>query len=350
MSKLPGTPYQLVEVMRNKLLPWVESGAPFILMQPHPREMGVIKVRSVEGELLRAQRGWGTQVREQFWLDQNMNAMSVPYLGCVLEGEADMMVGMTTAMQRKHPSKEKRWVVTLPQSSFFLAPPGVPFSAGTRVHWERPHPENAYSIITWFQIHPAGASYHACACEDGNHPGTAYHVIRDNRLLPVVESIIEEMQTSKAGSLPVAYHYLSILLHYITRGLANNNYHLLEENRESPASAHPPSSSIPTLQRALAFIDMNLNNPTLTVSSIASHVQVSQTHLNRIFRQEMKISVKQHIIKKRHQLACQMLIETSYNVRQVSNYCGYGHFCSFIKSFTQHEGISPLQYRYRHNK
>src|SRR5690606_27838297 len=104
------------------------------LMTPPPRPADGMAVHEIEGELLQVQRGWGHEVREQFWLDENLNAMTVPYLGCVLEGEADIVVGMTTAMHRKKQSGPKRWVVSMNAGQFFIAPPGVPVSAGGKIH------------------------------------------------------------------------------------------------------------------------------------------------------------------------------------------------------------------------
>lgn len=347
MIRLPATSYQLLDVLRNHLIPWAEHGAPLILVETPPRPSCAVKVQPVEGELLRVQRGWGREVRQQFWLEQNLNAMSVPYLGCVLEGEADIMIGMTTAMHRRNPLACKRWVISVKAGQFFITPPGVPISAGGKVHWERPNPEAAESVILWFQFHPTGVSYHACSSKDGEHYGSGYLAIRNERFLSVVENVISEMQSRTSQSLALAYHHLSILFRYMARSLESNHCDV-SDNMTAAAALRPDLlQRPPVLHRALEFIEMNLSDHKLNVATIATHAQVSPTHLNRIFREEMGLPVKQFVSNKRHEIACQMLVETSYSIRQISLYCGYVQVPSFIKAFSQREDIPPLRYRNR---
>jgi len=128
---------QLLETLRGQLIPWANSSAPFVLLSAPPRVIGSNQVSERPGKALPLKHGNGRIVREQYWSDQNMNSTSVPYFGCVTEGEADLVVGTTTAMCRKMKIPGKRWIIQMPKGSFFLLPPGIPFCGGADIHWER---------------------------------------------------------------------------------------------------------------------------------------------------------------------------------------------------------------------
>lgn len=348
--KLPNSLHrQFQETLRNQLIPWANSSAPFILMDAPPRMIGTFSMSERPGTALPMKHGDGQNMRFRYWKDQNMNSSSIPYLGCVVEGEADQEVGITTAESRKRKISGTRWIVQIPKGSFFLYPPGIPYSGGGDVHWKRPHPEKAYSRIFWMHILESGANCHFSTSDKGklwSHPNI---FIPGNQLYAVAQNMIREMQEEPPQYVPLLYHQLGLLLNYTLRNLliAAKTPALMDDvSLETRLSPRQPASTL--VERALAYIDENLHDRQLTVEKIAAQIHISATHLNRLFQQELHSSVKALVIKRRMENGAKLLVESSLTVNQIYGMCGY--YCSppFIRAFVSYFGVSPTQYRLSH--
>jgi AraC-like DNA-binding protein len=336
---------QILDVLRNKLIPWSESGTPFMLLDAPPKLIGTNIITEQPGPKLPIQHGKGQNVRTQRWAEENMNTMTSPYMGCVVKGEADIVIGTTSAMCRKLKILGKRWIISAPQQNIFMVPPHIPVSSGMHPHWERPHPERAYSRILWFQFHGNGVSCHFCTSDKGEHHTHPVYFIQGTKFLPLANALIDEMTAQSPQYLPLVYHNLGVLLHLMVRGLlqakADGTLHELETARFSENAANANV----LIQHAIDFIDQNIYDQPLTLQQIANHLQLSPRHLSRIFRRETDMSVKDMVISRRMRLARQLLLESQFNIARIARQCGYASPSSFIKVFTHHFGMSPTAYR-----
>lgn len=355
------TGQQMQEALQDLIVPWVEGAAPFVLLDTPPRVIGANRVTQVPGPVLPLIRGAGTSVRVQVWPEANLNALSVPYLGCVTEGEADIVIGTTAANCRKHNIPGTKWIVQMPQGSLFLLPPGVPIAAGGSSHWQRPEPEKAYNRILWMQIHRGGGNCHFSTSARGKLRSHPYSFIFNENLLPTALAIIGEMQRASSFHVPVVYHQLGLMVRYMQRGFEDIKRLSLQPtsllhpaalamptpplDTDFPPAPAPPSHSV--AQRAVVLIQENLRDNTLTAGSLAQKLQISPAQLNRIFRREYDRPVMAFVLERRLEHARQLLAESSFSISQVSMHCGYGSASAFIKAFTRHHGLTPLQYRER---
>src|SRR5690606_24894926 len=123
MATLNALGRQLLDVLRSKLIPWAEHAAPFLLLDAPPQLIGSNRVTQLPGKKLALQHGKGQIVRTQLWDSENLNAMNSPYMGCLIEGEADITIGTTTAMCRRLKIPGSRWIVNIPEQNIFLVPP-----------------------------------------------------------------------------------------------------------------------------------------------------------------------------------------------------------------------------------
>jgi AraC-like DNA-binding protein len=343
MASLNSLGRQILEVLRTRLMPWVEGGAPFILLDAPPKLIGTNTIIEQPGPKLPVQHGRGQNVRTQWWAEENLNTMTTPYMGCVIEGEADITIGTTTAMCRRLKIPGKRWIVRAPQQSIFIAPPQTPISSGSRPHWERPHPERAYSRILWIQFHSSGIRCHFCSSDKGIHRTHPFYFIHGTKFLPLAETLIDEMTTQSPQYLPIVYHNLANLLHHTARGLMSRQDKHQAETAISPSASYDSADEL--IQRATDFIDQHLYDYPLSLENIAAHLHLSPRHLGRIFQREAHSTVMQLVTKRRMQLAGQLLIESQFSVIDVAEYCGYASPSSFIKAFIRHFGVSPADYR-----
>ena len=330
---------QLVETLQNQLIPWAQSGAPLAFLGTPPLVLGPNAVLKTSGRALPPVRGRGKAMREQFWRDENLNALTIPYMGCVVEGEADLVVGTTAAICRKLDIPGTRWIVQMPRKSFFLLPPGVPISSGQRAHWHRPNPENAYSRIFWMHVLETGVNCHFSTSIHGKLQGRPYSFIQTRQPFALAEAMIHELQTQSPQYVPVVYHLLGLMLRFMQRSI-DATVTLQQEYTLFPSPA--PNAM---LQQALRIIEEDLPLRSLTVERLAARLHVSTVHLNRIFRRDLNSSVMAYITRQRLDMAARLLLESSLSVEQVRMKSGYATSSAFIKAFIRQYGMAPTLYR-----
>lgn len=342
---------QILETVQSQLIPWVSEEPPFVLLNAPPKSLGSVEITEQTSEKLPMQRGRGSKMRVQSWPERGLNSLGVPYLGCVIDGEGDIVTGTTTEMCRKLGISGTRWVLKAPQKTIFIAPPNIPLSgSGGRPHLERPHPETAYSRMLWVQFHANGIDCHFCTSKDNQHWVHPHYFIYGTEFLPLGKSLISEMTEMETQYEALVYSNLRSLFYHIVRGLI-----LQPDETDFPGEKLTSRSSLPghsdlITQEAIDFIDKHLNERPLTVEKIASHLHFSSRHLSRVFRQDTGMTVMEFVTKRRMDYACQLLLESQFNISKVGGTCGYKTASSFVKAFQRHFGCSPTAYRLANRK
>jgi two-component system response regulator YesN len=97
------------------------------------------------------------------------------------------------------------------------------------------------------------------------------------------------------------------------------------------------------INRAVSFIEAHYNSP-LSLSKIASFVNISPTHLNRIFRLGMGSSCMDYVIGLRLKRACDLLQNTNYRVNEIARHVGYDNPYYFSRLFKNKLGVPPVKY------
>lgn len=282
------------------------------------------------------------------WPAQRLQSVRFPYMGYVLEGEIDWRIGTTRSMAKQLPESLFHCdyqTLTLPKNTFFLMPPGVPYSIG-EVHWHRPQPEQAKSRVFWIQMLPTGIFCHMCHTTNGTHASDAALFIRDTRLAPAVELLIHELQLRTSHFKEVARSQLLTMFLRIGRALAESraidgDAMFAESIFQQNAVASPNEQAV---QRACAFIEDHLDK-LLAPAMVAEHAYVSSSHLNRLFRAEFGLSIMQYVARRRLETAKSLLVDSDLPVLEIGKIVGYYNPSYFTQFFSQAEQISPLEYR-----
>lgn len=104
------------------------------------------------------------------------------------------------------------------------------------------------------------------------------------------------------------------------------------------------------VHNAIECIYANLHRR-ITVNEIAEAVQLSPSHLSRLFKKEMDISISDYIRGKKIEHAKNLLRYSDYSYIEISNYLSFDSQSHFIKVFKEYEGITPRHYRnqYHHS-
>lgn len=336
---------QLEQLLREKLLPWAENEAPFVLFDAPPRCLTPLKIEEHSKPPLPETQGERAYPHVQRWREQQLNATSAPMLGCVFDGEADYRVN------RPPGENGGQWTLTLKTGTFFFIAPGIPFSDGSKVAWERPHPEKAYSRVILMQLNPEGVICHSFASDKGKlwlHP---YLFLYNFEVLPLGEKLLGEMRRQRP--LPsVIYLYWQLILHLLVRTINEGDVSTLHGASASSAGMNKETilhmSALKNkfaVQLAEQYIESHLDDSSLKVLSITQHVGLSERHLNRLFKGINGVSLSGYVQQKRLDKARVLLQHSRLPIRQVANYCGFGSVSHFTTWFGRQMHQSPRQFR-----
>jgi AraC-like DNA-binding protein len=362
MDRLPPSS-QFSDPLREVVLSWALSNKLRLLLAMPPfRAPEGVEIVPRRTPLLRATRfkqSALSAVRTAHWPRQAVNAAHHVCMICVLEGEADMRIGVTERMAIAAPEIDRDiggYTLRLPARSLLVIPPGVPYSDGSRGHWERPQPDAAFSRLFWMLFQPQSVSTHLCLTDGAHHSSGASQTILDSGLNPFIEALLGELSTPAPHSLEIAQHLSAALL---LRLVQSRSTHAAEEiapetETYSPVPAEAWLPSLPdhgtgdkAVERACRYILHNLNAP-LSIERIAAGAYVSPPHLNRLFRMELHTSVMAYVAATRIEAAKNLLCETDLSIHAISNLIGYSHPNYFSQVFCRATGLAPRHFRRRH--
>jgi len=103
------------------------------------------------------------------------------------------------------------------------------------------------------------------------------------------------------------------------------------------------------VQGAMDYVSQHYGEKDLSVARLADHLHFSQAYLNVLFKQEMKVTIKQYISSFRLERAKLLLERDFYKVTEIAERCGYANANYFAKVFREATGMTPAEYR-KHNE
>ncbi|WP_167607714.1 AraC family transcriptional regulator [Maribellus sediminis] len=94
------------------------------------------------------------------------------------------------------------------------------------------------------------------------------------------------------------------------------------------------------VDQAIIYMQKNLNK-FLTIKEIASHVELSESHFSKIFRNKTGSSPLDYFINLKLQEAIRLLTNQSLKIKEVAFKLGYSDPYYFTRIFSKHIGSSP---------
>ena len=322
------TPGSLLALWTRHLLPHINDSPSLVLAQARgQRASSAATVKSAPNSLFVTQS----------WPAAGLHAIRFPLLLHVLQGEADFRIGAAAAGRFD--------TVALPGGSFFLIPPGVPFSDGSHPHWERANLESAHSHLLWIHVFPTGLSFHVCQTRGSHHELSSSLFLKDARFMPLLELLLGELQAPAVGSGPLCELLLQTFLRRIEARLHSPDPWLCE-TPQTPGFARAAPSPVGgmALHQACSFIQGALQTP-LTPAIVAAHAHVSVSHLGRLFRAEMEMSLMQFVTQTRIETAQGLLQTCDLPIGDIARLVGFPRPVHFTQVFTRIVGVSPLAFR-----
>ncbi len=93
------------------------------------------------------------------------------------------------------------------------------------------------------------------------------------------------------------------------------------------------------------FILSNLSNAELDNKTVAAHIGISETYLNRQFNKEFGMPPKKYIQKARIEKAQKLLCEGKNSTGEIAEMCGFTSIYSFSRAFKNYTHKSPTEYK-----
>lgn len=344
----------------NKAISWAQepSFARILLAQPPLSALSGCEVVLHRGQPLR-ETGQTRRNQPHFfageWRRQRLHSIRFPYLACLLEGEMDWRIGITRSMAKALPeplAQCNQLTLRFLEGQFFLMPPGVPYSDGTRIHWARPHPERAHYKVLWMHLLPTGTFCHLSGVLRGERFYEAPLYIHDPRVYLLSDFLLEELRTRDASFEAVARNQLHSVLLRVRRYLgeqppfpiSGGNQDWRHKSAQHDVRAILAGATTNALQRACAYIESHLHEP-LQAEVIARQAFVSSSHLNRLFSVELGLPLMRYVTNRRMEIAQSLLTHSQLPVQEIGRQVGYPNPSHFSQVFTRENGQNPQSYR-----
>ena len=98
------------------------------------------------------------------------------------------------------------------------------------------------------------------------------------------------------------------------------------------------------VNRAKNFMDHNYHRK-ITMDEVASHINISEKYMCRLFRQELQTTPLRYLLTIRMEHAKELLWGTDMRIRDIASTVGYPSQLAFSAAFSAYTGAAPTEYR-----
>lgn len=105
------------------------------------------------------------------------------------------------------------------------------------------------------------------------------------------------------------------------------------------------------ISRCMDYIDQHLHEKIL-LDELAAHVELNTSYLSVLFKKETGIPVSDYILRRRLEVAENMLKNSDYSCSEISSFLAFGSQSHFTEAFRKKNGVTPKQFRnmeYKHH-
>lgn len=179
--------------------------------------------------------------------------------------------------------------------------------------------------------------------ENDNLYSTHFSIMPDMKIVitNLLEHILTESISNEYGAdLLTNSHIIELFVHLTRIKLFQRNFY----NKYIAAS----NTSTPIMVEILEYINQYIYEA-LLIDDIANHFFISRSHLSKIFKESVGISLHQFIIKKKLFLAKQDLL-SGVAIQDICEKYNFGNYSSFFRAFKVEFGQSPRELKKQNNK
>ena len=190
----------------------------------------------------------------------------------------------------------------------------------------RPHTYGALEDVSFRYIYFRGGSsdayYRLLAGADGYFTRPARSVEMQSAIQSIFALVTDAMYDE---------HRVSVQLYRILAELSGS-----DERGESVQNA--------AVLHAISYMEHHFSEK-LTIEKIADQVNLSEYYFSRLFRRCTSMSPHAYLVNLRITMARQLLTASQKSVERIAEECGFHSTTNFIRSFREHVGCTPKQFR-----
>ncbi len=155
----------------------------------------------------------------------------------------------------------------------------------------------------------------------------------DETIYPTVVSCMRRICDERSDTdTDMYFTYIRAILYELSHNAVRKSGVISEHKTKKNGGAE-------LLNAVIDYVGENLNMIS-DLSFIEAVFHYSNSHVNRIFRDTLGVSVWQYITAKKLDLAYNLIAE-GHSVKAAASRCGFGDYSVFYKSFVKHFNISP---------
>ncbi len=158
-----------------------------------------------------------------------------------------------------------------------------------------------------------------------------------NEQMRLLKAMIEESHSTDIFNQEFIICYLKQLLLSLVRQARSG----VEPPREQKLVTVNCESAV--VDQAMAYVEAHIYNR-LTVSEVASHVNVSASHLSALFQKSLHISPSEYFRRRKLEKSKALIREGNLNFTEIAEKLSYASVHHFSNQFKSTYGISPTEY------
>ena len=177
--------------------------------------------------------------------------------------------------------------------------------------------------------------------------------------LGCAEDVVGVRMSGASGANSLVSKYLKLLWEQCHAGLqvaaahhlVNALMHLISSSYDAlpSASPRPTESRLAARLRAIRFIEAHLGDCGLTPQRVAAACGMTPRHLHRVFS-DLGQTVGCYILRRRLEECARLLttgLHSGRTIGAIAMDCGFNSLNNFAKTFRDHYGVTPTEYRKR---
>lgn len=174
-------------------------------------------------------------------------------------------------------------------------------------------------------------------------------------LLTARTSDESKMEGYEAGadsyiSKPFSFELLCIRIKKLIEQQENRKKLFHKTIEITPSNITTTSLDEELVKKALSFVEENIDNPEYSIEDLSKDLGLSKTHLNRKLQSIVDLTPLQFIRSIRLKRAAQLLINSQYNINEISYMVGFNTLKYFNSHFKEEFQMTPSQYREKNKK
>lgn len=118
-----------------------------------------------------------------------------------------------------------------------------------------------------------------------------------------------------------------------------------EQQEELPVSGLKKGDKSKYVLQAMEYIGEHYGDQNISVSTIAQHLGLSESHLSHLFRKETDYTLMNYLTRYRMHKAKELLRDCRLKVYEVAERVGYRDITYFSATFKKTVGISPSEFQ-----